>query len=174
MTVINLRWVVDVHLLDGLCHLTPANLVTMLHRGQEWRDTKRQLDLAFADPRHFKVHDAVPASFGDEGAANHMRFCEGHGSPGVEAFVTRRDPRGDAEGALWPEQAITLEEAIEIYTMHGARAMKMEDRTGSIEAGKLADFIVLERNIFDIPIDEVADTKVQQTYFEGRLVYEKN
>ena len=94
--------------------------------------------------------------------------------PGVEAFVTRRDPRGDAEGVLWPEQAITLEEAIEIYTIHGARAMKMESRTGSIEVGKLADFIVLERNIFAIPIDEVADTKIQRTYFEGRLVYENN
>jgi len=94
--------------------------------------------------------------------------------PGVEAFVTRRDPRGDAEGALWPEQAITLEEAIEIYTIHGARAMKMEDRIGSIEAGKLADFIILERNIFEIPIDEVADTQIRQTYFEGKLVYENN
>lgn len=94
--------------------------------------------------------------------------------PGVEAFVTRRDPRGSAEGTLWPEQAISLEEAIEIYTIHGARAMKMEDRTGSIEVGKLADFIVLERNIFEIPIDEVADTTIQQTYFEGRLVYENN
>lgn len=94
--------------------------------------------------------------------------------PGVEAFVTRRDPRGDAEGTLWPEQAITLEEAIEIYTIHGARAMKMEDRIGSIEAGKLADFIVLERNIFEIPIDEVADTQIRQTYFEGKLVYEKH
>lgn len=94
--------------------------------------------------------------------------------PGIEAFVTRRDPRGDAEGALWPEQAITLEEAIEIYTIHGARAMRMEDRIGSIEMGKLADFIVLERNIFEIPIDEVADTRVYRTYFEGKLVYESN
>ena len=91
---------------------------------------------------------------------------------GIEAFVTRRDPRGDAQRTLWPEQAITLEEAIEIYTIHGARAMKMEDRIGSIEAGKLADFIVLERNIFEIPIDEVADTRVRQTWFEGKLVYE--
>jgi predicted amidohydrolase YtcJ len=92
--------------------------------------------------------------------------------PGVEAFVTRADPRGDAEGTLWIEQAITLEEAIEIYTIHGARAMKMEDRTGSIEVGKLADFIVLERNVFEIPIDEVAETKIRRTYFEGKLVYE--
>jgi len=94
--------------------------------------------------------------------------------PGVEAFVTRRDPRGSAEGALWPEQAISLEEAIEIYTIHGARAMKMEDRIGSIEVGKLADLIVLERNIFDIPIDEVADTKIHRTYFSGELVYEND
>ncbi len=94
--------------------------------------------------------------------------------PGIEAFVTRRDPRGDAEGALWPEQAITLEEAIEIYTIHGARAMRMEDRIGSIEAGKLADIIVLERNVFEIPIDEVADTRIYRTYFEGKLVYESN
>jgi hypothetical protein len=94
--------------------------------------------------------------------------------PGVEAFVTRRDPRGNAKGSLWPEQAILLEEAIEIYTMHGARAMKMEDRIGSLEVGKLADLIVLERNIFEIPIDEVADTKIHRTYFEGKLVYKSN
>lgn len=72
---------------DGRCHLTPANLVTMLHRGQEWRDTQAQLRIAFADKQHFAIHDAVPASFGDEGAANHLRFCESHDAPGVEVFV---------------------------------------------------------------------------------------
>jgi predicted amidohydrolase YtcJ len=92
---------------------------------------------------------------------------------GIEAFVTRRHPHDLVDGALWPEQAITLEEAVEIYTMHGARAMKMEDRIGSIEPGKLADFIVLEQNIFANPIAMVADTEVRQTWFEGELVYEK-
>ncbi|WP_379551357.1 N-succinylarginine dihydrolase [Qipengyuania sp. DGS5-3] len=72
---------------DGRCHLSAANLVTMVHRAQEWPDTKRQLDIAFANTDHFAVHGAVPPSFGDEGAANHMRFCEGHGSAGVEVFV---------------------------------------------------------------------------------------
>ena len=48
----------------------------------------------------------------------------------------------------------------------------MEDRIGSLAPGKLADFIVLEKNIFEIPIDDVADTKIRQTYFEGKLVYE--
>ena len=91
---------------------------------------------------------------------------------GIEAFVTRQHPKGMTEGALWPEQAITLEEAVEIYTVHGARAMKMEDQIGSIEVGKLADFIVLERNIFEIPASEIAEIEIRQTYFEGKLVYE--
>lgn len=72
---------------DGKCHLTPANLVTMPHRGQEWRDTAAQLRIAFGNSGHFVVHNAVPASFGDEGAANHMRLCTGHGEAGVEVFV---------------------------------------------------------------------------------------
>ena len=72
---------------DGRCHLTAANLVTMPHRAQEWPDTVRQLRVAFANPVHFAVHDAVPPSFGDEGAANHMRMCVGHGAAGLEIFV---------------------------------------------------------------------------------------
>jgi predicted amidohydrolase YtcJ len=91
---------------------------------------------------------------------------------GIEALVTRMDPRDETPGSLWPEQAITLAEAIEIYTINGARALRLDDRTGSIEAGKLADFIVLDRNIFEIPIEEVGATQVCQTYFEGELVYE--
>ncbi|MCP4302940.1 MAG: amidohydrolase family protein, partial [Gammaproteobacteria bacterium] len=92
---------------------------------------------------------------------------------GIEAFVTRRDPRGDAPGELWPEQAITLEEAIEIYTIYGARAMRLGDRIGSIEVGKLADLIVLKRNLFEIPIDDVGDTKVDLTLFGGETVFDR-
>lgn len=71
---------------DGRCHLSVANLVTMPHRSHEWPGTLAQLQLAFADP-HFAVHGPVPAPFGDEGAANHMRLCVAHGQPGVEVFV---------------------------------------------------------------------------------------
>jgi len=72
---------------DGRCHMTVANLVTMPHRSHEWTGTLAQLRLAFADSRHFAVHPPVAAPFGDEGAANHMRLCAGHGSAGVEIFV---------------------------------------------------------------------------------------
>ncbi|HVF93099.1 MAG TPA: N-succinylarginine dihydrolase [Sphingomonas sp.] len=71
---------------DGRCHLTVANLVTMPHRSHEWGATLAQLALAFANEA-FVVHPPVPAPFGDEGAANHMRLCSGHGDAGVEVFV---------------------------------------------------------------------------------------
>lgn len=72
---------------DGRCHLTVANLRTMAHRSHEWPETLAQLRLAFADERRFAVHPPVPATFGDEGAANHMRLCGAHGEAGVEVFV---------------------------------------------------------------------------------------
>lgn len=71
---------------DGRCHLSVANLVTMPHRSHEWPETLAQLRLAFADPA-FAVHSPVPAPFGDEGAANHMRLAAAHDAPGVEVFV---------------------------------------------------------------------------------------
>lgn len=72
--------------IDGRCHLTVANLVTMPHRSHEWRDTLAQLRLAFGNDA-FLVHEPVPPPFGDEGAANHMRLCTRHDAPGVEVFV---------------------------------------------------------------------------------------
>jgi succinylarginine dihydrolase len=72
---------------DGRCHLTVANLRTMAHRSHEWPETLTQLRLAFADERAFAVHPPVPPTFGDEGAANHMRLAPAHGAAGVEIFV---------------------------------------------------------------------------------------
>ena len=127
---------------DGKCHLTPANLVTMLHRGQEWRDTQAQLKLAFGNADHFTIHDAVPASFGDEGAANHMRFCTGHDAPGVEAFVYGRP--GGKFPARQHEQASRA-----VARMHGldpARAVFIEQNPAAIEAGAFHNDVVSVSN----------------------------
>jgi succinylarginine dihydrolase len=72
---------------DGRCHLTVANLRTMAHRSHEWPETLAQLQTAFADERRFAVHPPVPAAFGDEGAANHMRLGASHTESCVEIFV---------------------------------------------------------------------------------------
>ena len=72
---------------DGRCHFTVANLRTMPHRSHEWPDTFAQLRLAFGNSKHFRVHRPVPPTFGDEGAANHMRIGSSHGERAVEVFV---------------------------------------------------------------------------------------
>jgi predicted amidohydrolase YtcJ len=91
--------------------------------------------------------------------------------PALEAIVTRRDPHTDGPEALWPEQAITLAQAVEIFTLGGALAYRLESVTGSVEVGKSADLIVLNQNLFEVPIERVSQTRVLETWFEGRLVY---
>lgn len=92
---------------------------------------------------------------------------------GMQGMVTRRNPTGAAPGALWPEQAVDVATMIQFYTLNSARAIKAAERTGSIKVGKDADFIVLDQNLFKISPDKIAQTKVDQTYFRGKLVYER-
>ncbi|SBS25673.1 N-succinylarginine dihydrolase [Marinomonas aquimarina] len=75
--------------LDGRVHFTPANLVNKFHRSIEHPVTGRILQATFPDPERFAHHAALPSvdHFGDEGAANHTRFCSDYGSQGVELFV---------------------------------------------------------------------------------------
>lgn len=127
---------------DGRCHLTPANLVTMLHRAQEWRDTAHQLRVAFADQRHFTVHDAVPDSFGDEGAANHMRLCERHDAPGVEVFVYGRP--GGAFPARQHEQASRA--VARLHALAPERCIFIEQNPEAIAAGAFHNDVVAVAN----------------------------
>ena len=127
---------------DGRCHLTPANLVTMLHRGQEWRDTQAQLKIAFGDQRHFAVHDAVPSSFGDEGAANHMRFCDSHDAPGVEVFVFGRP--GGRFPARQHEQASRA--VARLHGLEPRRCVFIEQNPAAIEAGAFHNDVVAVAN----------------------------
>jgi succinylarginine dihydrolase len=127
---------------DGTCHLSPANLVTMLHRAQEWPDTRRMLETAFGDRDHFTVHGPVPPTFGDEGAANHMRLCEGHGSAGVEVFVYGRP--GGAFPARQHEQASRL-----VARAHGldpSSCVFIEQNPAAIEAGAFHNDVVSVAN----------------------------
>ena len=88
----------------------------------------------------------------------------------IEALVTRTDPVGDYPGKLWPEEAITLEQALDIFTLQSARALRLGDSTGSVEIGKSADLIVLNQNLFEVPVTAVSDTQVERVLFEGRVV----
>lgn len=92
---------------------------------------------------------------------------------GIEAMVTRQDPRGDSPGVFWAEQAISVAQALKIYTLDGAKAMRLDKKTGSIEVGKSADLIVLNHNLFDIVPQDINQTKVLLTLFAGQAVYQE-
>lgn len=90
---------------------------------------------------------------------------------GMQGLVTRADPLGRAPGTLWPEQAITAEEALEVFTINAARAMGLAEETGSIVVGKSADLVVLDRDAVAGPPDRIIDTRVLSTWFAGREVF---
>ncbi|WP_454132540.1 amidohydrolase [Microbacterium lacticum] len=92
---------------------------------------------------------------------------------GIQGLVTRADPLGRAPGTLWPEQAVTLDEALRIFTVNGAAAMGLDHETGSLTVGKSADFAVLSQDPFAVPTDRIVDTHAVQTWFAGRLVHER-
>ena len=70
-------------------------------------------------------------------------------------------------------QNISLEEAIKAYTLNGAYVMRQEDKLGSLEVGKLADFVVLDNDIFTIPTTQIKQTKIVLTIFDGEEIYKK-
>ena len=80
---------------------------------------------------------------------------------------------GIANAVSRTPQNISLEEAIKAYTINGAYVMRQENKVGSLEVGKLADFIVLDRNVFEIPANEIRQTKVELTVFNGNIIYER-
>ena len=82
-----------------------------------------------------------------------------------------RQPRW-AEHPLHPEQRITREQALRLYTINNAFLMFAEKNKGSLETGKLADFIVLDRDYLTCPVAEVADIEVRKTFVGGRQVYD--
>lgn len=92
---------------------------------------------------------------------------------GIQGLVTRADPKGQRPGTLGADEAITLPEAIEVFTINGATAMGLGDTTGSLVAGKSADFVVLDRNPLEEDVNRLVDTRVLETWFAGRQVFSR-
>lgn len=149
---------------DGRCHLTAANLVTMPHRSHEWHETLAQLRLAFASQEHFVVHPPVPAPFGDEGAANHMRLCAGHGSPGVEVFVY-----GVAGGPFPARQHREASEAVaRIHGLAGDRTVFARQSDEAIAAGAFHNDVVAVANERVLFTHELAFAEREALYAQLR------
>jgi predicted amidohydrolase YtcJ len=92
---------------------------------------------------------------------------------GLDAAVNRQTLDGKHPGGWFPEQKVTLAQAIRAYTLDAAYAAFMEDRTGSLTPGKYADLVVLDTDLFAVPADRIKDAKVDLTMLAGRVVYER-
>ncbi|WP_426960103.1 amidohydrolase [Muricoccus radiodurans] len=90
---------------------------------------------------------------------------------GLEGMITRRDPTGTHPGTHNPDEAITLETALPLFTSAPARALRRAEVTGAIRPGLSADLAVLDRNLFSVPAEEIGSTQVVATLFEGRTVH---
>jgi len=126
---------------DGRVHFTPANLTSHFHRSIEAAATTRVLRAIFADAKHFVVHDPLPAAsqFGDEGAANHIRFMPEPGKPAVELFVFGRAAydAGTPAPRKWAARQ-TREASTAIARRHGldpASTLFAQQNPDAIDAG---------------------------------------
>jgi len=127
--------------LDHRCHLTVANLRSMPHRSHEWPATLAQLQVAFADAASFAVHPPVP-SFGDEGAANHMRLTSAHKSAGIELFVY-----GVSGGPFPARQHVEASKAIaRLHRLDPERVLFVQQSEEAIAAGAFHNDVVAVAN----------------------------
>jgi predicted amidohydrolase YtcJ len=134
----------------------------------------------FLGPARFKYME--PAGFlADAGA----RIAYGSDWPvdpldawfALKVGVTRTNaPQPDHKyaGRLSEDRGLTREEVLRAITMNSSYELHQDQSTGSLEIGKLADLIVLDRNFFDVPADEIADIQVLQTVVGGRVVYQSD
>jgi predicted amidohydrolase YtcJ len=87
--------------------------------------------------------------------------------PALESLVTRRHPSNGSPETFWAEQAISLDEAITLWTTRAAAVMNLGELTGEIAVGKSADFVLLSADLHKIPVDEISEITPQQTWFRG-------
>ena len=90
---------------------------------------------------------------------------------GIHAAVTRQQANGEPEGGWHPQQRLTVSEAVRGFTLGAAYASGTEGERGSISVGKLADLAVLSADIFEIPPEDILDTHVVATVFDGKIVH---
>jgi predicted amidohydrolase YtcJ len=93
--------------------------------------------------------------------------------PWLATLITRKHPSGEVAGVHSPEQRLSLEEALPLFTINPARAMRIDGEAGSLTPGKSADIIILDRDLTAIAAEDIVSTQVVATFFEGRGVYGK-
>ena len=120
------------------------------------------------------LHDAgVRLTFGSDWPGTNAAWYTADPLKGIYAAVTRRTLDGAPEGGWFPEERVDLETALRAYTVNNAYASGEEATRGTIAVGRLADLVVLSRDLFAIPPEEIKDVTAELTVVGGRVVHER-
>ncbi|MEZ4414735.1 MAG: amidohydrolase [Gemmatimonadota bacterium] len=120
------------------------------------------------------LHDAgVMLSFGSDWPGTNAAWYTADPLQGMYAAVTRQTLDGQPEGGWFPEERIDIETALRAYTVGNAFAAGEEDRKGTLEVGKLADVVVLDRSPLTAHPSELKDIRVDYTIVDGRIVHQR-
>ena len=115
------------------------------------------------------INKGIHASFGTDSPVEKFDTM-----PNIYSAVTRKGIAGEVKKIYLPNEKLSMDEALRAYTVEGAYASCEEDIKGSIAAGKLADFILLDRDLYNLSDDEeILSTQVIETYVDGKSVYKK-
>ena len=91
----------------------------------------------------------------------------------IQVNVTRKNLSGWPEGGWYPEEAFDVLDAVKLHTVNGAYVSKDENKYGSIEVGKQANFVLLSGDVFEVEKDKIKDIEILETYIDGESVYKK-
>jgi len=115
------------------------------------------------------IDNRVPLAFGSD-----FPVESPNPFPGIAAAISREDAQGQPPGGWLPQQRLTIEQAFDAFTRGAAYAGFAEDRLGTLEPGRMADFLFLDRDIFATPDQrEIGQTQVVETWISGRMVWER-
>lgn len=118
-------------------------------------------------------NDAI-LSFGSDWPGTNAALYHMHPKYLVYAAVTRKTLNGEPEEGWFPEQCISVEDALKAYTINNAYAAFEDDIRGSLEKGKLADITIFDRNLLEIPEDEILQAEVTHTIVDGNIIFKKD
>lgn len=156
--------------LERLARLGAVASMQPVHLFTDWQVADRAWGARarYAYALRSLLQRGVPLAFGSDAPVAPLNPLLG-----IYAAVTRQDEAGMPPGGWYPEERLTVAEAVEAYTLGSARAAGKARHQGSIAPGKWADLIVLSRNLFEIPPEEIPEAEVELTVFNGEVVYRR-
>ncbi len=148
--------------LNVIASMQPSHCITDLH----WAEKRIGNRARYAYTWKTFLDNKVILAFGTDWPVEPLNPMVG-----LYAAVTRQDTMGNPQGGWYPQERITLAQAIIAYTYGSAYAAGNEKWCGTLEPGKVADFVILDRDIFSIPPAELLKAKVLETYLGGKRVF---